>query len=80
MLSQRRCPYTGVVNFFFVTDPHLVVGSIIKGGQSGYHWRCYTDPCAGVGRVADMKSAERQVMEQCRRAASHDASHLVDAA
>jgi hypothetical protein len=31
MLSKRRCPHTGVVNFFFAADPHLAVGSVIKG-------------------------------------------------
>jgi hypothetical protein len=80
MLSKRRCPHTGVINFFFTTDPHLAVGSVIKGDQAGYHWRCYTDPFAAVGTVGDMKSAERRVTDLCRQAASYDASHLVDAA
>ena len=80
MLSKRRCPYTGVVNFFFAADPHLAVGSVIKAGQSGYLWRCYTDPCAAVGAVGDMASAERQVIELCRQAASCEDRHFVDAA
>lgn len=70
MLSKRRCPHTGVVNFFFATDPHLAVGSIVKAEGTGYLWRCYTDPCAGVGSAADMKTAERHVAELCRRAAA----------
>lgn len=80
MLSKRRCPHTGVLNFFYTTDPHLAVGSVIKAGQSGYLWRCYTDPCAATGSVPDMKSAERRVVELCRRAARLDETPFVDAA
>jgi hypothetical protein len=72
MLSKRHCPHTGVVNFFFAADPHLAVGSVVKGGQSGFLWHCYTDPCQAAGSVADMKTAERRVRELCRRAASSD--------
>jgi hypothetical protein len=79
MLSKRHCPHTGVVNFFFAADPHLAVGSVVKGLQSGYLWHCYTEPCA-AGSVADMKTAERRVRELCRRAASGVDRHLVDAA
>lgn len=81
MLSKRRCPHTGVVNFFFPDEPHLAVGSVIKAGRSGYLWRCYTDPCTATGSVADMKTAERRVVELCRRAiASQADAPLVDAA
>jgi hypothetical protein len=72
MLSKRHCPHTGVVNFFLAADPHLAVGSVVKGAQSGYLWHCYTDPCQAAGSVADMKTAERRVRELCRRAASSD--------
>lgn len=78
MLSKRRCPHTGVVNFFFAADPYLAVGSVVKGERSGYLWRCYTDPCEAAGSVADMKTAERRVTELCRSAAS--TKQLVDAA
>lgn len=79
MLSKRRCPHTGVTNFFFVTDPHLAVGSVVKTESSGYLWRCYTEPCEIVGAVRDMKTAERRVVELCRRAAAQ-VGPLVDAA
>jgi hypothetical protein len=72
MLSKRRCPHTGVVNFFFAADPHLAVGSIVRVEGTGYLWRCYTDPCAAVGAEADMKTAEERVAELCRRAAAHN--------
>jgi hypothetical protein len=70
MLSKRRCPHTGVVNFFFTSDPHLAVGSIVKGERSGYLWHCYTDPCEAAGSVRDMRTAERRVAKLCRRAAT----------
>jgi hypothetical protein len=80
MLSKRRCPHTGVVNFFFATDPHMAVGSVIKAGQSGYLWRCYTDPCAATGAVDDLGTAERRVTELCRLAARREGEHFVEAA
>jgi len=81
MLSKRRCPHTGVVNFFFTSDPYLAVGSVVKGERSGYLWRCYTDPCEAAGTVRNMRTAERRVVQLCRRAAaSRVATHFVNAA
>ena len=81
MLSKRRCPHTGVVNFYYSADPHLAVGSVIESTQSGFLWHCYADPFEAVGSEADMKSAERRVRELCSRAASERAEgHLFDAA
>jgi hypothetical protein len=68
MLSKKRCRHTGVVNFF-ADDPHLPVGSAIRVGKRvGYHWRCYTDPCAAAGAARDLKSAERKISHLCRKA------------
>jgi hypothetical protein len=81
MLSKRRCPHTGVVNFFFAADPHFAVGSVVKAERSGYLWRCYTDPCTSTGTVADIKTAERRVAELCRQAAAcQNEAHFVHAA
>lgn len=81
MLSKRRCPHTGVVNFFFAADPHFSVGSVVKAERSGYLWRCYTDPCTSTGAVADMKTAERRVAKLCRQAAARQSeAHFVHAA
>jgi hypothetical protein len=68
------------VNFFFANDPHLAVGSIVKAEGTGYLWRCYTDPCAGVGSAADMNTAEQRVAELCRRAATRKGDSNVHAA
>jgi hypothetical protein len=70
MLSTKRCPHTGVVNFYFDADPHLAVGSVIKAGRASYQWRCYTDPCAAVGTAPDLRTAERRVAMLCHRAAA----------
>jgi len=43
----------------------------VKVEGTGYLWRCYTDPYAGVGSEADMRVAEQRVAEQCRLAAAH---------
>src|SRR5262245_59320491 len=68
MLSKKRCPHTGVVNFF-ADDPHLPVGSAIKVGRRvGYHWRYYQDPCAAAGAARNLKSAEREIAVLCRKA------------
>ena len=70
MLSKRLCPHTGVVNFYFEAEPHFAVGSVVKAAGKGYMWRCYTDPCAGVGAEASQRSAEERVAELCRKAAA----------
>ncbi len=69
MLSKRRCPHTGVVNFFFADEPHFSVGSVVKAERAGYLWRCYADPCAAVGSAADRQVAETRVAELCAQAA-----------
>lgn len=79
MLSTRRCPHTGVVNFFFAADPHLAVGSIVKAERVGYLWRYYPDPCI-AGSETNLKEAERRLAELCSLAAARDAAPMVDAA
>lgn len=62
MLSKRRCPYTGVVNFYSSEDPHMAVGSVVlAGSERGFFWRYYTEPFARGGLAADLGSAEREV-------------------
>lgn len=81
MLSRKRCPHTGVVNFFFDAEPFLAVGSVIKPkGAAAYEWRCYTDPCAGNGTAPDLKTAERRVAELCRLAAARECTSMDHAA
>jgi hypothetical protein len=71
MLSKRLCPHTGIVNFYFEAEPHFAVGSVVTTTERGYLWRCYTDPCAAVGRESDMTLAEQRVVDLCRKARRH---------
>ncbi|MFZ1104338.1 MAG: hypothetical protein WAN86_16080 [Hyphomicrobiaceae bacterium] len=80
MLSKRLCPYTGVVNFYFDAEPHFAVGSVVKTAEQRYLWRCYTDPCAGVGAEADIEMAEQRVAHLCRKAAQRPPGPSVHAA
>ena len=79
MLSMRRCPHTGVVNFFFAADPHLAVGSIVKAERAGYLWRYYSDPCI-AGSETNLKEAERRLAELCSQAEVREAAPMVEAA
>lgn len=80
MLSKRRCPHTGVVNFFFDADPHIAVGSVVEGEERKFFWRCYTEPYVRAGLASDIKSAERHVVDLCRRAAESERPHRCAAA
>lgn len=72
MLSKRRCPHTGVVNFYFDADPHISVGSVVESEERKFFWRCYSEPYVRTGLSADIRSAERHVVELCNRAAAFE--------
>jgi hypothetical protein len=66
MLSSKRCPYTGVVNFYAASDPHMAVGSIARCGTAievtdGFTWRCYAGESLSAGHAPDLKTAERRL-------------------
>ncbi len=71
MLSKRRCPYTGVLNFYSEEDPHLAVGSVVASAGHRYVWRYYTEPYARGGSTADMGTAEREVLAARMQAKCH---------
>lgn len=61
MLAKKRCPHTGIVNFFCDPEPFMAVGSIAEtGGSRAYVWRSYIGKEAG-GLSADMASAEARL-------------------
>jgi hypothetical protein len=64
-LSSRRCPHTGVVNFFSESDPHFAIGSIARCGTAadvgGFTWRCYAGEALSAGHAPDLKTAERRL-------------------
>jgi hypothetical protein len=61
MLAKRRCPYTGIVNYYCDLEPFMAVGSITETAQSrGCVWRSYIGEEA-AGMSANMASAERRL-------------------
>ena len=69
MLLSKHCPYTGVVNFFEASEPHLAIASITRCGRSaadsgssnGYTWRFYAQYGAPSGYAPDVTSAEKKL-------------------
>jgi hypothetical protein len=58
VFAKRRCPHTGIVNFFCNGEPFLAVGSITETSQSrGCVWRSYIGE-EETGLSADMATAE----------------------
>jgi hypothetical protein len=67
LLSSRRCPHTGVVNFYAETEPHFSIGCIASCGTSaetptGFTWRCYSGSSEISGRAPDLRTAERRLV------------------
>jgi len=58
VITKRRCPHTGVVNFYDKGEPLLAVGSVTAGTEPAHYiWRSYSDDQeAGVAR--DIAHAE----------------------
>ena len=65
MLLSKRCPHTGVVNFYDASEPHLSIGSITKCGTSAagdaYAWRFYGADKTRSGCASDASVAERNL-------------------
>jgi hypothetical protein len=67
VITKRRCPHTGIVNFYSKADPHLAVGSVAQASApSSYVWRSYLDHRA-VGVAADISSAETHLTNAIAR-------------
>ena len=64
MITKRRCPHTGIVNFFSKADPLLAVGQASKPAH--YVWRCYLDD-AEAGVAADFSAAEAHLRSAIAR-------------
>ena len=58
MITKRRCPHTGVVNFYEKGESLLAIGSVTAGAEPAHYvWRSYSDDQeAGVAR--DRAAAE----------------------
>jgi len=68
VITKRRCPHTGIVNFYGKADPMLTVGSVSEGLKPAqYIWRSYLDaPEAGV--APDILVAEAHLRDAIARA------------
>lgn len=67
MISKRRCPRTGVVNFFIAVEPLIAVGSITKrGAPDHYDWHCYLDEPVN-GTALDITIAEAELNDAIAR-------------
>jgi hypothetical protein len=66
MLLVKRCPHTGVVNFFSEDEPFLAVASIARStgdaDTEGFTWRCHAPDDSRSGFALDESAAERQVL------------------
>ncbi|HEY7083828.1 MAG TPA: hypothetical protein VH519_03345 [Hyphomicrobiaceae bacterium] len=74
MITKRRCPHTGIVNFFSRSDPLLAVGSVSQAtSPTHYVWRSYLDDRQS-GVAADSAAAEAHLRDAiaCRRDAKPD--------
>ena len=61
MITTKRCPHTGVVNFFVRADPYLAVGSVSQDANPRqFVWRCYLDG-QGAGIAHDLAIAEQNL-------------------
>jgi hypothetical protein len=63
VLLSKRCPHTGVVNFFETAEPHIAIGSITRRAaphdQTAFAWRVYCADMIRAGVTQDPQSAER---------------------
>jgi hypothetical protein len=63
VLQKKRCPHTGIVNFYTDAEPLMAVGSVTRtGAKSRFAWRCYLDDEAG-GLAANRHLAEAQLRQ-----------------
>jgi hypothetical protein len=62
-LITKRCPHTGVTNFYSDTDPHLAVGFIARRPGKGFTWHCFADGPDLSGLAPDIETAAERLTE-----------------
>lgn len=66
MLLVKRCPHTGVVNFYSKDEPFLAVASIARSSLDAvterFTWRCHAPDDSRSGFAVDQSAAERQLL------------------
>ncbi len=61
LLVTKRCPHTGVMNFYSKDNPYVAVGSIARRTGADFAWRCYADGPELSGRAPDMATARERL-------------------
>jgi hypothetical protein len=68
VITKRRCPHTGIVNFYGKADPLLAIGSVSEGAMPAqFIWRSYLGNPAG-GVAPDRSIAEGHLRDAIARA------------
>ena len=76
MITSKRCPHTGVVNFFVRADPHLAVGSVSQeANPRQFVWRCYLDG-EGAGVADNLAIAEANLRTAIARGRNLNAPNV----
>jgi hypothetical protein len=67
VITKRRCPHTGIVNFYSKADPLIAVGSVSQASMPPHYvWRCYLDD-QDAGIAADVSIAEAHLRNAIAR-------------
>lgn len=70
VLSSKRCPHTGLINFYARGEPFIAVGSVLEtSAPACFQWRCYVGREAAAGTAADFSTAERYLLQHYREIA-----------
>lgn len=65
MLLSKRCPHTGLINFYARGEPFIAVGSVLEiSGPRRFQWRCYVGREAATGSASDFFTAERDLLRR----------------
>jgi hypothetical protein len=60
-MHSKRCPHTGVVNYFTDADPLLAVGSVAEVAHAAaFAWHCYVGEETS-GLAPDLSRAEQHL-------------------
>ena len=72
MLTKRRCPATGAINFYSRQEPFIAVGTVIPSGEPvRYVWHYHGGATPAAGLAYDWRAVELAIGEHHRRARDH---------
>ena len=72
MLTTRRCPRTGVLNFFEKHDPYIAVATVVPLAD-GFIWHYHGDGPQPDGLAAALATAAQAIKTQYRQAIADEA-------